>query len=416
MNKLFSPRIYALLCVSGLLLWMAADALAQTDVRVRCEGKVELDWEGGAQPNIIYFDRETSDGLALDQTGREPSSGPHRLAGNASYKLVAIWDGQDEVKSFSTSGEKCKRSAAPSKRPLAVTCPYLPASIVVSGYGTHTQCKQVGEANVGKPELIAQGILDAVDIFGSVDAEVRVCFSKQGSLKFLDAATSPRAQSDLPAERSDGMTCGRIDRAGTVVLLQGGEAAAEPSEPVDIPPAAVESDPGSSTICQLTTTGFLSLRAGPNAFYARTGVMPYGAELIATAKDGNWYLVEYEEQSGWANDAYLTKSPGCDAIGGSNQVFLSLAAEPAPVAGEAQEAQPASTAPGANALLDCSLTTGDIINLRASPGTEQSILAEIPNLTQLNAEERSGDWFKVEYEGSMGWVNIDYVFRRGACG
>jgi len=412
MNTFKSFRLLSLLCLTGLLLWMAAGALAQTDVRVLCEGKVELNWDGGSRPNTIFFDRETADGLVFDQS-REPSSGPHKLAKNASYQLFAVWDDREELRSFSTSGEECKRSAPPSK-PLAVTCPFLPASIVVSGYGKHTQCKQLSEAGVGKPELIAQGVLDAVDIFGSVDAEVRVCFSQQGSLKFLDAATSPRAESNLAAERIEGMTCARIDRAGTVILLQGGEAAAAASEIVVNPPAAVESDPGSSTICQLTTTGYLSLRAGPNIYYARTEVMPNGVGLIAEAKAGNWYLVEYEEQRGWANDAYLTKSPGCDAIGGSNRVFLSLADEPAPVAGEA--AQPAATAPGANELLDCRLTTGDIINLRAEPGIEQPIEAEIPFGALLIAEDRSGDWFKVEYEGNMGWVNIDYVFRRGACG
>ena len=36
----------------------------------------------------------------------------------------------------------------------------------------------------------------------------------------------PRAESDLAAEYTDGMTCGRIDRIGTVVLLQASETQA----------------------------------------------------------------------------------------------------------------------------------------------------------------------------------------------
>ena len=67
-------------------------------------------------------------------------------------------------------------------------------------------------------------------------------------------------------------------------------------------------------------------------------------------------------------------------------------------------------------LTGCNLRTGDIINLRQGPGLDYGIIAEIPYQTSLIPTERSGDWFKVEYEGDMGWVNIDYVFRNGACG
>ena len=76
-----------------------------------------------------------------------------------------------------------------------------------------------------------------LNVFGIVDAEMRVCFRHKGRLKFLDAATAPRAESDLAAENFKGMTCGAIDRPGTVILLQGGETAGDVS---DIPPVAEE--------------------------------------------------------------------------------------------------------------------------------------------------------------------------------
>ena len=149
--------------------------------------------------------------------------------------------------------------------PPKVTCPTLPSSILVKPDSPHTQCRQVGAAGVGDAKLIAQGIVDAVDVYGWVDVPMQVCFRSQGRLKFLDASTAPRTVSDLAVERIDGMTCGQIDRVGTVVLLPGGDSAQETAVVAsDSPPAPAATGPSSTTSCELETTGYLSLRAGPS--------------------------------------------------------------------------------------------------------------------------------------------------------
>lgn len=49
------------------------------------------------------------------------------------------------------------------------------------------------------------------------------------------------------------------------------------------------------------------------------------------------------------------------------------------------------------------------LNMRAEPSTESEVLETIPNGAELVAEELSGDWYKVTYEGKTGWVHRDYV-------
>lgn len=307
----------------------------------------------------------------------------------------------------------------PVVKPLAVTCPSLPASVVVRGYGHNTQCKRVGEAGVGVAELIAQGIVDALDVHGSVYGNMQVCFRNQGILKFLDAATMPRTVSDLAAAFADGMTCGTIDRPGTVALLRAGESQAG-GEADTTPAAAVRGAVGVNN-CRLRTIDYVSLRAGPSVFYARRDVVPQGARLTATARSGDWYLVEYEAQPGWVSGDYVAASAGCDAVGEASFVFISPPVAPIATATQTPEpmaeAAPTETAePRGTALFNCELNTGDIINLRTGPGLDFDVIAEIPFKTGLSALERAGDWFKVEYESLMGWVNIDYVFRSGYCG
>ena len=215
-------------------------------------------------------------------------------------------------------------AVTPTPRPPADTCAHLPAHITVRGFQPFsTQCRRVGAASVGNADLINRGVIDAVDIWGNVAGEMQVCFQGPGRLYFLDASTSPRLVSDLPEERIDGMTCGRINRAGTVALLPGAGAAAEPAVVASESEGAPEpTGPASTTSCQLETTGYLSLRAGPSVNYARILSMPRGRRLIAQARIGDWFMVNFQAQLGWANQAYLAASPGCDGLGQEGAIIL----------------------------------------------------------------------------------------------
>lgn len=57
----------------------------------------------------------------------------------------------------------------------------------------------------------------------------------------------------------------------------------------------------------------------------------------------------------------------------------------------------------------------DVLNLRAAPGADQEIVAEIPNLadglTALGNTRDMGDsfWIEVEYEGVTGWVHYSFI-------
>lgn len=377
---------------------------------------IKIAWRGAPQINsyrISYFIQPFGPTIDLGSTS-EISFTIRKLSPKSSYRIFVDYDGG--FLTISARTEKKPKLEKVVIKPYVATCPFLPADVSVSGDQRHTHCQRVDGPGVGIPELIARGIVDALDVWGSVETNVRVCFRNQGQLAFLDAATAPRLVSDLAAEAVDGMICGVIDRAGTVVLLEGpADAIDTPREETQVEEAAAEETTVAAEVlrCQLVSTAQLSLRTGPSVYYARIVSMPHGAGLVATARAGDWFLVDYDGQRGWASGTYLTKSAGCDAIGESSRVFLPLGTEPAPVEGDAQEDM---LAPVTDELIDCRLTAGDIINLRTEPGIEHSIEVEIPFLTQLIATERVGDWFKVAYEGRLGWVHVDYVFRRGVCG
>ena len=172
----------------------------------------------------------------------------------------------DEVSSES-SGRR--PSITPTPKPQVATCPLLPAHIEVFNASESTQCQQVDAAGVGNADVLAAGFRDAVDIWGWVPPDVRVCFRVAGgSFKFLDAATAPRAVSDTPAHGYLGMTCATINRPGTVVLLPGPPVPA----PVTAPSAMPTANPSQALQnCMVRANYMLNLRDAPAGAGDRRG-------------------------------------------------------------------------------------------------------------------------------------------------
>ena len=424
----------ALIATSALPRFAAQDLQIET----LCDDRLSISWEAPPKAGGYQFTSVDGDGGKVTCSDSEPNCVIEGLKpGQAySYFLDRVTSGGvvfgDPIQLKVANMGSCPEyiATSPTPPPPVDTCSHLPADIVVSGFRAfETQCRQVDSAGVGNAGLIAQGVLRAVDIWGNANAEIQVCFRQQGRLKFLDAATAPRAVSDLVAENIAGMTCGWINRAGTVALLQGSQAVTEiVAETSDSPPPPAPTGPSSTTICELVTSGRLSLRAGPSVYYARLLSMPSGARLVARARIDNWFMVNYEGQLGWASGEYLAVSPGCDSLGEAGAIILpSMIETPTPETEEAmtdttdtKETVPETVATKpvvsvGQALAGCQLTAADILNLRAGPGLDYDIFAEIPYQSSLNAIAIAGDWFKVEYEGQAGWVIRDYVFRWGNC-
>ena len=173
--------------------------------------------------------------------------------------------------------------------PAPSTILSLPAHIRVSGYYNSTQGQQVGRDGIGNQSVLDAGFVDAVDIWGYVPGNLRVCFDgSSGRILFLDAATSPRAVSELPAYSLNGMICANLNRAGTVVLIQGPPAptATAPLQPTVTPPAS-----WSLSNCMVRTLYALNFRASPGG--AVMSVLPYDVTLTALERTADWFKVDY---------------------------------------------------------------------------------------------------------------------------
>lgn len=66
-------------------------------------------------------------------------------------------------------------------------------------------------------------------------------------------------------------------------------------------------------------------------------------------------------------------------------------------------------------LSDCTVTTNDILNLRALPTTASNRLAGVLNDVQLTADQRATFYYRVNYYGIVGWLSKDYLTYSGDC-
>ena len=379
------PVIFAL----GLAL-IATSALSQLEAQ-----QIKVEKLCGSRLSITWNPPPTAGGYQFTPTGEDggnvqcsPSESKCVIEGLKSGKYYGYFldrvthDGLvygDPIRLRGPKTEDCPKyvDATPTPRPPVDTCAHLPADIVVRGFQPFsTQCQRVSAASVGNAALIAQGILDAVDVWGIASGEMQVCFRMQGRLKFLDAATAPRAVLDLAAERIDGMTCGAIDRTGTVALLQASEPAVSQSRSLE-------------QHCGITTTANLKLRAEPTMDDAVIGYVPRDTALGLISRNEHWVKVEYQGEAGWIAANYVCESGDCDA---------SVDVVPA-AAGEA----------------DGSICTTGNLRVRAGPSQDAETIGFLRSGESLNALSRNAGWIEIAYQGETGWIGARYVSESGEC-
>ena len=177
------------------------------------------------------------------------------------------------------------------------SCYELPERVAVFGHVYGTECRMLRENGIGIWEVLDRGFLDAVDVWSYVNGGIEVCFRETGWLVFLDAAYAPRMVVELETFERDGMTCGAIDGAGTVVLVQSSPAPDPAATP--LAPTLPTFDAIPLSDCQIKLTETLFLRAAPAGEI--TGLVWQFSEVAAYEISGFWYKIEFEGQTGYVS-------------------------------------------------------------------------------------------------------------------
>jgi hypothetical protein len=218
----------------------------------------------------------------------------------------------------------------------------IPAGAVNGG---SVFCRVLAENNnvlnpsaIGFESVLSLGVINAVEVFGithtggfvqQFNAGVKVCLQGTGDIIYMDASQTPRTPTRISYTSENGFTCASVNNGGTVVLVPASNPApAQPIAPVGVPvtvdPNATPLPPGvapTATVvpatgggivgCRVTTTYAVRLRNAPNVNGEILARIPYDLRLTATAKEGDWYQVIYQNFQGWVSAAYVRPSGTC---------------------------------------------------------------------------------------------------------
>ncbi len=297
---------------SVTLNWTKSSGATSYEVLV-----IELDGEDDDFFDVGDVARYTFSGLIPDRTYFFTLRAKNSYGVSASISLVGIttlvappgWG-------KSSRSPTATPTFTPSPKPTVHTLKQLPPAIQVNNWLDGAQGRRVGVAEIAQPDIIAQGVLDAIDVFGYVSPGVEVCFAQYGRIVFLDAAYAPRRAFDLSAYQRAGRTCALIDRAGTVVLLRG-DGPPPPQEPQpplqNTPPANTNPDGGPGLgECEVRPFANLKVRKSPPDGLV-LGVTASRDWLRASDKRAGYFKVSLWGIEGWISGAYVHTRGDCGA-------------------------------------------------------------------------------------------------------
>ena len=239
--------------------------------------------------------------------------------------------------------------------PVPQTCTMLPDSIMVSSGSYNIQCQQVSGAGIGIPSILNAGVIDAVDVWGSEGVNAEVCFTASGSITFLDAMYSPRAQMSVEYGMRDGMTCASIGTAGTVVLM--------PSMMMD----------------EMDSMAAMDSMPSMDAMVDEMDAMDKMDDEMG-AMDEMDAMDDMDKMDDLSMDYAMMKDSMDSMV----------------------------------ALEDCEVVSRYNLNFRDEPGGEK--IGLVPGATMKSAVARTPNWFKVEHDEVLGWITAHYVTTEGDCG
>lgn len=132
------------------------------------------------------------------------------------------------------------------------------------------------------------------------------------------------------------------------------------------------------------------VRSGASTSSSILGTEDSGETMDVTGVSGEWYKVSYNGSDGYVYSRYMTLSYGGSSSSGSSSSGSSSSGSTGSASGTG-------------------VINASAVRMRSGPGTGYGILGTYNKGTSMTVTGESGDWYKVRYNGSDGYVYKTYV-------
>ena len=122
----------------------------------------------------------------------------------------------------------------------------------------------------------------------------------------------------------------------------------------------------------VVNVGSLKVRTGPGLTYDIIGVASKNDELDVIGKENDWLQVKFGNTTGWVASWYTTN----ESVDMTNKQVVSKVNQ---------------------------------LNVRTEPSTASAVIGQLNEGNRSTSYKSEGDWIEIDFQGSRGWVNQEYV-------
>ncbi|MGG0454041.1 SH3 domain-containing protein [Priestia megaterium] len=137
--------------------------------------------------------------------------------------------------------------------------------------------------------------------------------------------------------------------------------------------------PPAESTTYIVMASTLNVRSGAGTSYASIGSVTKGQKLSVVSKSGSWYKINYNGRTGYVSSDYV-QSSGTTTPPAESTTYIVMAST---------------------------------LNVRSGAGTSYASIGSVTKGQKLSVVSKSGDWYKINYNGRTGYVSSDYVQSSG---
>ena len=144
-----------------------------------------------------------------------------------------------------------------------------------------------------------------------------------------------------------------------------------------------------------TVTGVntsLNVRSGASTSASIIGTLKNGAKVEITGESGNWYKINYSGKVGYVSKNYVKKGT-------------------TPQSQQKPEEKPQTETKVTGTVTGITTT----LSVRSGASTSATIIGTLKNGAKVEITGESGDWYKINYNGKVGYVYKSYI-KKGTTG
>lgn len=162
----------------------------------------------------------------------------------------------------------------------------------------------------------------------------------------------------------------------------------KPEEPKPETPSVEEK---TGQVINVTTS--LNVRSGAGTNYSAIGSLRAGATVKITGESGSWYKIDFNGRVGYVSKDYIK-------VNASN----SNTTKP-----EESKPEVKPETPSVEVKTGQVVGISSVLNVRSGAGTNHSVIGSLRPSQSVKITGESGNWFKIDFNGRVGYVSKDYI-------